>query len=147
MDIVLAPDIYVNASVALGSAPNRVVQRVLGNNRGKSKTNEWVLHCVGDMLSALPSFKKEAVAAQIELIRQLVQVIKEERQSKPDAWEEALVSLAKAAEAKRVVTDHPDLLEKGNSEGVEFISSETWLLEQSLPPTPPTRKSKPPPAK
>ena len=30
----------------------------------------------------------------------------------PDAWDKALVASAKAAKATRVVTDHPDLLER-----------------------------------
>jgi hypothetical protein len=140
MDIVLAPDVYVNASVALGSAPDQVVRRVLGDHKGESKSSEWVLQRVGAMLSAIPSFKKEAVESHLSLIRELVQVIiKEDTDRKPEAWEDALVALAKAAAVTRVVTDHPDLLEKESSQGIEFVSTETWLLEQTIPPPFPTQ--------
>jgi hypothetical protein len=135
MDIVLAPDVYVNASVALGSAPDQVVRKVLGDHKGESKSSEWVLQRVGAMLAAIPSFKKEAIESHLRLIRELVQVVvKENADRKAEAWEDALVELAKVATAKRVVTDHPDLLEKGTSQGIEFVSTETWLFEQSLPP-------------
>jgi hypothetical protein len=146
MDIVLAPDVYVNASVALGSTPDKVIQRVLGGHKGESKSSEWVLQRVAAMLNAIPAFKKEAVETQLGLIREFVQVIlKEGDDSKPDAWEEALVALAKAAAVKRVITDHPDLLQKESSDGIEFISTEAWLIEQSIPPPFPanTQKDKP----
>jgi predicted nucleic acid-binding protein len=143
MDIVLAPDVFVNASVALGSPPDKVIRRVLGNHKGESKSSEWVLQRVAAMLSATPSFKKEAVETQLELIRGFVQVIvAEDGESKPDAWEEALVALAKAATARRVITDHPDLLQKESSNGIDFVSTEAWLLEQSIPPPFPTDTQK-----
>ena len=53
MDIILAPDVYVNASVALGSPPEHVVRRVLGHSE-KHKTTEWVLARVEAMLHSLP---------------------------------------------------------------------------------------------
>jgi hypothetical protein len=142
MDIVLAPDVYVNASVALGSGPDKVIRRVLGDHKGESKSSEWVLQRVGAMLAALPSFKKEAVDSHVRLIRELVQVIKEDTTCHPDAWEEALVELAKAAAARRVITDHPDLLQKEASNGIEFVSTEAWLFEQSIPPPFPKDKAK-----
>ncbi len=138
MDIVLAPDVYVNASVALGSAPDQVVQRVLGEHKGESKTSEWVLARVAAMLSAIPEFKKDAITAQMELIRGLVQVVGNDQQHSLDDWQGALVALAKAANVKRVVTDHPDLLQKETSDDIEFISSEAWLVERSIPPPPPS---------
>ena len=39
VDIILAPDVYVNASVALGSPPEQVVRRVLGKHKGESKSH------------------------------------------------------------------------------------------------------------
>lgn len=137
MDIVLAPDVYVNASVALGSAPDKVVQRVLGKAAGQSKTSEWVLARITHMLGALPQFKGDAVQQQVELIRGMVQIVEAQGDFGPDAWEEALVATAKSAGASRVITDHPDLLKMEESEGVEFISPEAWLLELSIPPPPP----------
>ena len=38
---ILAPDVYVNASVALGSAPEKVAQRFLGGDRHNSKTTPF----------------------------------------------------------------------------------------------------------
>lgn len=139
MDIVLAPDVYVNASVALGTAPDKVVQRVLGKHKGESKTTEWVLQRVRNMLSAVPEFKGDAVDGQIGLIRGMVQVVETAEKHGPDAWEPALVSAAKKAGATRVVTDHPDLLQKESAGGIEFISTEAWLIEVSMPPPPPGR--------
>lgn len=139
VDIILAPDVYVNASVALGTPPEQVVQRVLGKHRGESKSSEWVLGRVQAMLSALPNFKPDAVKEQVELIRGLVQIVPTAQAHGAESWEEALVDTAKQAGVKRVVTDHPDLLSKESSDGVEFLSSEQWLFEVTMPPPPPPR--------
>jgi hypothetical protein len=137
MEIILAPDIYVNASVAFGSPPDQVARRVL-SKRGRNKTSEWVLSRVQHMLEALPTFKGEAVDAQLALIRGLVEIVSVP--DKPaDAWADALIATARAAGAKRVVTDHPDLLSLENSDGIEFMSSEAWLLESAVPPPAPTQ--------
>ncbi len=143
MDIILAPDVYVNASVALGSAPDKVVQRILGEHKGESKTTEWILERIKAMLGSVPSFKPDAVDAQIALIRDLVQVIEAQGEHDASDWEGALVAAAKAAGARRVLTDHPDLLEKSIVDDIEFISTDGWLVERSLPPPPPP----PPPPK
>lgn len=134
MDIILAPDVYVNASVAPGTSPDRVVQRVLGQHRGESTTTEWVLARVAAMLGSLPSFKDEAVAHQVSLIRSFVKVVPGPRDFGPNAWSEALVAAAKAAGVSRVVTDHPDLLGLDQVDGVEFLSTDSWLLEVTMPP-------------
>lgn len=145
MDIVLGPDVYVNASVAIGSPPDKVVQRVLGQKKGQSKTTPWVLERVAAMLNALTAsgvFKKEAVDQQVALIKQLVTVVEPSGKLDADDWAAGLVATAKAASAKRVVTDHPDLLAKEKIDGIEFLSSEAWLLEQAMPPPPPPPKKK-----
>lgn len=134
VDVILAPDVYVNASVAPGSTPDLVVQRVLGQHRGESKATEWVLSRVGAILSALPAFKHDAVNGQVDLIRSFVRVIPGAESLGPDAWQDALVASARAADVKRVVTDHPDLLGVESADGVEFISTEAWLLEVTMPP-------------
>lgn len=137
VDILLGPDVFVNASVALGSAPEKVVQRVLGRHKGETKTSEWVLSSVRSMLSRLPAFRAEAVEGQIAVIRGFVEVVDVPGEFGPSAWEEALVALAKVAGVTRIVTDHPDLLEHGSSDGIEFVSTEGWLLEFTMPPPPP----------
>ena len=43
MDILIAPDVFVNASVAGGSPPEQVARRVLGKEP-KPKTTKWVLN-------------------------------------------------------------------------------------------------------
>lgn len=134
VDVFLAPDVYVNASLTSGTFPDRVVQRVLGQHRGESMATEWVLDRVQSMLSALPNFRKDAVRGQIELIRSLVKVIPGSSDFAPEAWGRALVAGAKAAKASRVVTDHPDLLALETSDGVDFLSTEAWLLEVTTPP-------------
>ena len=139
MEIILAPDIYVNASVALGSAPDQVARRVLSAKRGKNKTSEWVLSRVQQMLKAIPTFKGDAVDAQLTLIRGLVDIVTVP-ELPSDAWADALIATAQAAGANRVVTDHPDLLELENSEGIEFMSSEAWLLEAGTPPPAPVQR-------
>lgn len=137
MDIILAPDVYVNASVAPATTPDRVVQRVLGQHKGESKATEWILGRVAAMLGQLPAFKGEAVQGQVNLIRSFVQVVPGAESFKQDAWADALVASARAAGVSRVVTDHPDLLKLENSRGVEFLSTEAWLVEVTTPPPPP----------
>ncbi|MCS6797273.1 MAG: hypothetical protein NZ898_01870 [Myxococcota bacterium] len=134
---VLGPDVLVNASVALGSPPERVVNRVLGQHRGESPTTEWILERMGAMLRRVESFRAEAVEQQVALVRSLTRVVADDRKLGPDAWVDALVSAARAGGVPRVVTDHPDLLERGEVGGIEFVSSEAWLLEQQMPPPPP----------
>lgn len=136
-NVLLAPDVYVNASVALGSPPDQVVQRTLGRKQGRTKTTEWVLARVRHMLSAVPEFKREAVDQQLGLIRSMVDVVELSEQFAPGEWERALLAAAKQADAKRVVTDHPDLLEKEHVDGVDFVSTETYLLELTTPPPAP----------
>ena len=135
MDIVLAPDIYVNASVALGSSPERAVRRAFGAPQ-KPKTSTWVMERVQSMLHALPEFRDEAVAQQMSTIRGLVDVVEQAEHFIED-WDQALVALAKAAGVGRVLTDHPDLLSKKRVSNVEFVSSDRWLGEQGSPPPPP----------
>jgi glycerophosphoryl diester phosphodiesterase len=137
MNVLLAPDVYVNASVALGSPPEQVVQRVLGKQKNRSKATEWVLARVKHMLSALPEFKQDAVDQQLKLIRSLVDIVDDSSQFAPGEWEAALVAAAKKAGVKRVITDHPDLLDKEQSGGVEFVSSEAFLIELTTPPPAP----------
>ncbi len=134
VDIILGPDVYVNASVAPGTSPDRVVQRVLGQHRGESKATEWVLARVAAMLSALPNFKHDAVQGQVDLIRSFVRVIPGAESCAADDWVDALVATARAAGVARVVTDHPDLLRTETKNGVEFVSTEAWLLEVTTPP-------------
>lgn len=131
----MAPDIYVNASVALGSSPEHAVRRAFGGP-GKPKTSTWVMERVQSMLHALPEFRDEAVAQQMSTIRGLVDVVENDEHFIDD-WEQALVALAKAAGVGRVLTDHPDLLASKNAQGVEFVSSDAWLVEQATPPPPP----------
>ena len=76
MDILLGPDVFVNASVALGSPPEQVVKRVLGKPGGKHKTTEWVLSRIAAILGAIPSFKQEMIEPQMQLIRNLVEIVK-----------------------------------------------------------------------
>jgi hypothetical protein len=137
--VILGPDIYVNASIALGSPPEQVARRVL-RDKATGATTEWILDRVRQMLARIPGFKDDAVEGQLSLIRDLVQVVSDNRAHSPEAWEEALVAAAKLAGARRVITDHPDLLQLESSEGVEFISSEAWLLEVGTPPPPPTTR-------
>lgn len=134
MDIILAPDVYVNASVAPGTSPDRVVQRVLGQHRGESKATEWILARIAAMLQALPTFKAEAVRSQVDLIRSFVQVVSGAESAPAEDWRAGLVASAKAANVERVVTDHPDLIKADRIDGVEFVSTESWLLEVTTPP-------------
>jgi hypothetical protein len=134
IDVILAPDVYVNASVAPGTPPDHVVQRVLGKHKGESKSGGWVMTRVESMLGSIPQFRHEAVQAQMALIRSFVKVLPGQEDFGPDAWEKALAATAKAAGVRRVITDHPDLLKLESGSGVEFISSEAWLVEATLPP-------------
>lgn len=136
MDVILAPDVYVNASVAPQSPPDQVVQRILGQHKGESSTSSWIMDRAAAMLVTLPEFKEDAVKAQVELIQTFVNLIEVPGDHAPDAWEDALVAAAAACGAKRVITDHPDLVGKDHDD-VEFISSEAWLFEQKMPPPPP----------
>lgn len=138
MNILLAPDVYVNASVAgAGLAPEQVVNRVLGNKKARQKTTAWVLDRVRSMLTAHPTFKKDAIEPQMKLITDLVDVVELKKDFKPDAWTDALVASAKAAGAKRVITDHPDLADQTEVDGIEFLSTDAWMIEQQTPPPPP----------
>jgi hypothetical protein len=144
MNVLLAPDVYVNASVALGSPPEKVVQRLLGKHKGQTQVSEWVLARVHHMLSALPAFKPDAVNEQLQLIRSLVKVQADAGEFAPGEWESALLDAAKRAGVTRVVTDHPDLLSKEQVDGVEFVPTDAFLLElMTPPPAPPVRSSKP----
>lgn len=135
MDVVLAPDIYVNASIALGSPPEHAVRRAFGDP-SKPKTSAWAMERVESMLHALPEFKDDAVKTQMTTIRGLVEIV-DRGEFFIEDWTEALVALAKAARVGRVLTDHPDLLASGRVQGVEFVSSHDWLGEQATPPPPP----------
>lgn len=135
MDVVLAPDIYVNASVALGSPPEHAVRRALGGP-GKPKASAWVMERVESMLRAIPEFKDDALVRQMATIRGLVDLVETDEFFIED-WDKALVALARAAGVGRVMTDHPDLLASQSAEGVEFVSSDHWLIEQMTPPPPP----------
>lgn len=143
VDILLAPDVYVNASVAPGSLPDRVVQRVLGKHKGESAATEWILGRIAAILASVPEFKEEAVTGQISLIRSLVRVLPGASNFSAEAWKDALVAAAQAAKVTRVVTDHPDLLSVDRVDGVDFISTENWLVEITTPPPPPPLAKKP----
>ena len=134
-DIILGPDVFVNASVALGSPPEHVVRRVLGPGK-KTHSSKWILDRIEAMLTNVPSFKKEAVDQQMATIRQFVDVV-DEAEHPADAWQDALVAAAKGAKLTRVVTDHPDLADVAEAEGIEFMSSDAWLVEMTTPPPPP----------
>lgn len=133
--VILGPDVYVNASVALGSAPEQVVARLLPKHRGALAATPWILERVEAMLSAVPSFRKESVGPQVNAIRGFLKMLDEPADAhRPDAWRTALVAAAKRAGVTRVITDHPDLADQDEIDGVEFLSSEAWLLEQTTPP-------------
>ena len=134
-DIILGPDVFVNASVALGSPPEHVVRRVLVPGK-KTKSSKWILDRIQGMLSNIDAFKKEAVDQQMGTIRPFVDIVDDEERG-PDDWQGALVAAAKAAGLTRVVTDHPDLADVAEAEGVVFLSSDAWLVEMTTPPPPP----------
>ena len=138
MNVVLGPDVYVNASIARESAPDRVVQRILnGEGPANRGSTTWILERIEAMLEAIPEFKKDAVAPHMATIRSFVHMVETPSSFNAEDWEGALVAAAKAAGAQRVITDHPDLLAKDTVDGVEFISTEAWLLERPMPPPPP----------
>lgn len=135
MDVIAAPDVFVNASVALGSAPDHATRRVLGEGK-PAKTSKWVLDRTAAMLTNAPGFKPDAVEAQMATIRKLTEIV-DKADHGPDDWQGALVAAAKSAGLTRVLTDHPDLLEAGSVEGIEFVGTEAWLLERTVPPPAP----------
>ena len=142
MNILLGPDVYVNASVAgTGLAPEQVVNRVLGNPKSRQQTTQWVMDRVVAMLRAHPTFKKDAIDPQVKLIRDLVDIVDIDDHDAND-WKGALVASAKAADVTRVVTDHPDLADKDEIDGIEFLSSDAWMIEQITPPPPPPGAAK-----
>ncbi|MDH5491919.1 MAG: hypothetical protein OEY14_08190 [Myxococcales bacterium] len=132
MDFIIGPDVYVNASVALGSPPEHVTRRALGGNE-KQRTSEWIMQRVEAMFRSIPSFKEESVGPQMQTIRSLVEIV-DQTEFAPEAWQEALICAAKAAGVERIVTDHPDLVELDEAEGIEFMTTDGWLVEQTLPP-------------
>ena len=134
--MILGPDVFVNASVSVGTPPEQVVQRVLGGAHGKSQTSEWVLARIEAMLSNVPAFKPAAVTQQMNTIRGLVDIVSIDEFGVDD-WAHALAATAKAAGATRVVTDHPDLADQEDVDGVEFLSTDAWLVEATTPPPPP----------
>ena len=140
MDVLIGPDVFVNASVAPGLPPEQVARRVLGAGKNKPKTTTWVLRWVELLLSKTPGFKAESVKAQVDLIKGLVEVV--ETKTDENDWTKGLVASAKAAGLKRVMTDHPDLADKTEVEGIQFLSTEAWLLEATTPPPPPPPKKK-----
>lgn len=150
LDIIIGPDVYVNASVALGSPPEKVVTRVLGRGKGVTKTTQWILDRTKAMLGAHPNFKHDAVEHQVGIITGLVTIVDDGAKFGPDEWEKALLAAAKAAGVHRIVTDHPDLVGKETAaDGIEFFSTESWLVEAAMPPPPPpgaAKKSAAPPA-
>lgn len=140
MKILLAPDVYVNASVAgAGLAPAQIVDRVLRNKKSRHKTSDWILETTESMLKVHPHFKEDAVAPQMKIIRDLVDIIEPDEHASDD-WGAALVAAARAADVTRVITDHPDLADKDEIDGVEFLSSDAWMIEQTTPPPPPAPK-------
>jgi len=140
VDVLIGPDVFVNASVALGTPPEQVARRVLGKPGAKPKTTSWVIHWIELMLTKAPGFKAENVKPQVDLIKGLLDVV-EVKNDEMD-WVKALVASAKAAGVKRVMTDHPDLADKTEVDGIQFLSTEAWLLEQTTPPPPPPPKKK-----
>jgi hypothetical protein len=137
VDILLGPDVFVNASVAPGTPPEAVAKRVLGKPGAKPKTTDWVLGRIEAILKAVPSFKHEMIEPQMTLIKNLVDVVKLPKEVGPDQWEKGLVESAKATGYKRVVTDHPDLADKTEVDGILFLSTDAWMVEQTTPPPPP----------
>lgn len=135
MQVVIAPDVLVNASIALGSAPQQVVDRLL-SEPGAVVVSEWVLTRTAAMLKALPEFKEDAVAPHIARIRELVRV-EGDSDFTADAWKDALLAAAKAGNATQVLTDHPDLVALDPVDGVVFLATDAYLIEASIPPPPP----------
>jgi hypothetical protein len=140
VDVLIGPDVFVNASVAPGTPPEQVARRVLGKPGKKPKTTTWVLKWIELLLAKAPGFKAESIKPQVDLIKGLVEVV--ETKTDEMDWTKALVASAKAAGLKRVMTDHPDLADKTEVDGIQFLSTEAWLLEATTPPPPPPPKKK-----
>ena len=83
LDILLGPDVFVNASVALGSPPEQVARRVLGKPGSKPKTTKWVLSWIKALLDKTPGFKHEAVTAQMKTIEGLLEVVEVLQEQQP----------------------------------------------------------------
>lgn len=142
VDILLAPDVFVNASVAAGTPPEHIARRVLGKPGSKPKSTRWVMTWTRALLSKAPGFKADAVDAQMKTIESLLEIVELQDKTPEGDWVKGLVASAKAAGLKRVVTDHPDLADKTEVDGIAFVSSEAWLVEQTTPPPPPPPKKK-----
>lgn len=140
MDILIAPDVFVNASVAGGSPPEQVARRLLGKPGPKPKTTRWVLKWISTLLSKAPGFKAEQHDAQVKLIEGLLEVVEVESEPAEGDWAQGLALSAKAAGCKSVITDHPDLADQKEVDGILFVSSEAWLVESTTPPPPPPPK-------
>lgn len=140
MDILIAPDVFVNASVAGGSPPEQVARRLLGKPGPKPKTTRWVLKWVSTLLTKTPGFKAEQVSAQVTLIEGLVDIVEVPTEPAEGDWVQGLALSAKAAGYKRVITDHPDLADQKEVDGILFVSSDAWLIESTTPPPPPPPK-------
>jgi len=136
VDVVPAPDVYINASVSLGTAPDHALRRLLGEP-GQVVATEWILGRVSAMLTASGKFLEEKVVEQVGLIRSLVEIADVKEDFAEDDWAGALAAAAKAGGLERVMTDHPDLLTAGSEGNVEFVACEAWLVEQTTPPPPP----------
>ena len=137
MDILLGPDVFVNASVAAGSPPEHIARRVLGKPGDKPKSTRWVMAWARALLSKAPGFLPDHVDAQMKTIEGLLEIVEVQDETPEGDWVQGLVASAKAAGLKRVVTDHPDLADKTEVDGVTFLSSDAWLVEQTTPPPPP----------
>lgn len=142
VDILLAPDVFVNASVAAGTPPEHIARRVLGKPGAKPKSTRWVMTWTRALLGKAPGFKADAVDAQMKTIEGLLEIVEVQADTPEGDWVKGLVASAKAAGLKRVVTDHPDLADKTEVDGIAFLSSEAWLVEQTTPPPPPPPKKK-----
>lgn len=140
VDILLGPDVFVNASVAAGTPPEHVARRVLGKPGAKPKSTRWVMTWIRALLTKTPGFKADAVDAQMKTIESLCEIVEVQDKTPEGDWVKGLVASAKAARLKRVVTDHPDLADKTEVDGITFLSSDAWLVEQTTPPPPPPKK-------
>lgn len=142
LDILLGPDVFVNASVAAGTPPEHIARRVLGKPGDKPKSTSWVMAWTRALLTKAPGFRADHIDAQMKTIEGLLDVVEVEEKTPEGDWVKGLVASAKAAGLKRVVTDHPDLADKTEVDGITFLSSEAWLVEQTTPPPPPPPKKK-----
>src|SRR5260221_14602969 len=116
MNVVLGPDVFVNASVAPGSDPDKVALRALGGARSV-KATPWIIDQVRAMLSKVPQFKPDLVDQQLGRIRAVVEVLDDNTAHAAGAWAKALAAAAKLAGVPFVVTDHPDLIAQGAEAG------------------------------